>query len=281
MNALATAERVPPAVARWLAAVLCILYGFAKINGAQFTVLDSELARPLGQVKGFWLTWHYFGYSSVYSTLLALLQILAAILLVVPRTALAGAVLLLPVVVNIVLIDLFYGVDPGGTFAALVLLVCVCVTIAPYQRRLLAAVVLPSLPARPSAAATAALTAVMAGACVFTWWVANYNNRSPTPIDGVWSVTKDAGAAGTPQWQRVFFERNRAHMVVFRAEGRPDEVHHFEIDDKGVVRVWQNWLTKGSLILEGRTRSDGLLELDAVQDRGGGHLVLQRSSSAR
>jgi hypothetical protein len=46
-----------PSRARWFAAVFCIMYGFDKLNGAQFTVLDSELARPMGQVSGFWLTW--------------------------------------------------------------------------------------------------------------------------------------------------------------------------------------------------------------------------------
>ncbi|MDZ7631178.1 MAG: hypothetical protein U5K74_07480 [Gemmatimonadaceae bacterium] len=46
---------------RWLVAVLCIIYGFAKLNGSQFTVLDSELARPMGEVRGFWLVWYFFG----------------------------------------------------------------------------------------------------------------------------------------------------------------------------------------------------------------------------
>src|SRR5204862_839818 len=97
---LAGTDPAPPPV-RWGAAVLCIVYGFAKLNGAQFTILDSELARPMGEVSGFWLTWHYFGYSEIYGTLLALIQIGAAILLVVPRTTLAGALLLLPVAANI------------------------------------------------------------------------------------------------------------------------------------------------------------------------------------
>ena len=76
------AERAPSSVARWIAAVICILYGFAKLNGSQFTVLDSELTKPLGEVSGFWLTWYYFGYSPVYGNLLALIQIGGGILLV-------------------------------------------------------------------------------------------------------------------------------------------------------------------------------------------------------
>jgi hypothetical protein len=277
MDPLAAAERVPAPVARWMAAVLCIVYGFAKINGAQFTVLDSELAKPLGQVGGFWLTWHYFGYSPVYGTLLALIQIVAGILLVVPRTALAGALLLLPVAANIVLIDVFYGVELGGTMAALVLLLCVCLTIAPYAHRLRKAILLDTLPARPGPGAAVALALVIAGAGLFTWWAANYNNRSPTAIDGTWTVT---APSGSPPWQQIFFERNRAHMVVFRAAGRRDETHHFEVDANGIVRVWETWLRKGALLMQGQTRADGQLELHAVQDPNGGPLVLQRVKSA-
>lgn len=32
-------------VARWLAAVIMIAYGFAKLTGSQFTVLDSEVTK--------------------------------------------------------------------------------------------------------------------------------------------------------------------------------------------------------------------------------------------
>ena len=144
------AERAPSSAPRWVAALLCFLYGFAKINGSQFTVLDSELARPMGEVTGFWLTWHYFGFSPVYGTFLALVQIVSGVLLLVPRTALLGAVVLLPVAVNILLVDILYGVDIGGTLAALGLLVCVFMIAAPFASRLRSAVVLDTLPRRPS-----------------------------------------------------------------------------------------------------------------------------------
>ena len=34
----------------------------------------------------------------------------------------------------------------------------------------------------------------MAGAAADTWWVAKYNNRDPTPLDGAWRVEKLEGA---------------------------------------------------------------------------------------
>lgn len=240
-------------------------------------MLDSELTKPLGEVSGFWLTWYYFGYSPVYGTLLALVQIAGGILLVVPRTALAGALLLLPVAANIVLIDLFYGVDLGGTLAAAVLLLCLCIVAAPYLSRLRAAVLLNTLPARPNTGSLVALAAVIVGTFAFTWWTANHNNRAPTPIDGVWSVVSlpEGGTAGR-RWQQVFFEYNRAGMVVFRGADGPDERHHFEIDSAGVVRVWEHWLTKGRLVMEGRLTSPTEIQLDTKDPGEGGQLVLRR-----
>ena len=271
----------PSATARWTAASLCFFYGFAKINGAQFTVLDSEVTKPLAEVSGFWLTWYYFGYSPVYGTLLALIQIAAGVLLIIPRTALAGALVLLPVVTNILLIDVFYGVDLGGTLAAAVMLFCVCAIIAPSVSRLRTAVLLDTLPSRPSAGALMALTCIGVGAFGFTWWVANHNNRAPTPIDGVWTVTMQTETdAARPRYRQAFFEYNRAHMAVFRPEAGPDERHHFEIDPSGTIRVWQEWLTKGPLIMEGRQRSETMIELDIKDDRGG-RLLLQRVRQAR
>lgn len=272
----------PSAAARWVAAMLCVSYGFAKINGAQFTVLDSELERPLGQVSGFWLTWYYFGYSPLYGNVLALIQIVCGVLLIVPRTALLGAVLLLPIAVNIVLIDVSYGVDLSGTLSAVVLLGCVFVIVAPFVARLRSAVLLDALPNRPTRGSLIALVLALLGAFVFTWWIANHNNRVPTVIDGVWSVVaKPEGDVAEPRWARVFFERNRAHLVVFRGHDGRDERYHFEVDPAGVVRVWQNWLTKGPLIMQGRLTSETELELTAVDGPLHERLYLRQITRAR
>lgn len=270
------ASPTSPALARWVAAVLCVSYGFAKINGSQFTVLDSELARPMGEVSGFWLTWYHFGYSQAYGTGVALLQIVAGILLVLPRTALAGALLILPIVVNIVLIDVFYGVDLSGTVTAVVLLVCVLAIVAPHARRLWSAVLLPDAPVLPGIGARIALVLVLVGSAAFTWWVANYNNRAPTEIDGVWAVTSQTpDQEEARSWRYVFFEYNRARLAVFRAARGDDVQHHFEIDSDGVIQVWEHWLTKGPLLMVGRRTSETEIELETEDEHGGGRLMLR------
>jgi len=48
-----------------------------------------------------------------------------------------------------------------------------------------------------------------------------------------------------------------AFWVTFRAADGTDEVHHFEVDERGTVRVWETWLTKGALIMQGHVMTDG------------------------
>ncbi|MYB06833.1 MAG: hypothetical protein F4Y07_02450 [Gemmatimonadetes bacterium] len=250
-------------VARWMAGVIMIAYGFAKLTGSQFTVLDSELTRPMGEVSGFWLTWYYFGFSSVYRTIIALVEIGGGLLLIWPRTSLIGALVLLPVVGNIILTDILFLV--GALPASVTVLICLMIILRPHAQRLADAVLLDIKSSRRGVTLrAAAVVAVLVGAWGLGYWFANYNNREPTPIDGVWTV-EDGGAP----LEQVFFEYNRAYMAVFRfADG--DAVHHFEVDS-GRVRVWADWMEKGRLIYEGEIVDPGRIEL---RPSGGGSPVV-------
>ena len=220
-------------VARWMAGVIMIAYGFAKLTGSQFTVLDSELTRPMGEVSGFWLTWYYFGFSSVYRTIIALVEIGGGLLLIWPRTSLIGALVLLPVVGNIILTDILFLV--GALPASVTVLICLMIILRPHAQRLADAVLLDIKSSRRGVTLrAAAVVAVLGGAWGLGYWFANYNNREPTPIDGVWTV-EDGGAP----LEQVFFEYNRAYMAVFRFADE-DAVHHFEVA-AGRVRVWEDW----------------------------------------
>lgn len=106
------------AFCRYGAAFVLVLYGFAKLNGSQFAVLSSELDKPMGDVSGFWLTWHYFGFSPIFGTLVALVQITLGVLLCWRKTTLVAACGGLGVLATITLIDLTHGVDATGTVMA-------------------------------------------------------------------------------------------------------------------------------------------------------------------
>ena len=97
----------------WLAMEIAT-YGWAKIFKTQFAVSYLRNDTPVGQLSGFELTWNYFGYSYALAVIIALLQIGGAILLLFRRTTLLGVAVLLPVMVNIVLINLFYHIAAGA-----------------------------------------------------------------------------------------------------------------------------------------------------------------------
>jgi hypothetical protein len=210
--------------------------------------------------------------------LIALGQIGGGVLLAWPRTSLIGALVLLPMFANIILIDILFGVGISPTIVALLVIGCLIAVIAPHAHRLRAVLLLDGLDRR-SGLRAAALLLMLAGAGGFTWWVANYNNILPTAIDGTWAVVPDEGSSASP-WRQVFFERNRAFWVTFRAADGKDEIRHFEVDAAGVVRVWETWLRKGELLLEGRVGQDGRLQLRPV-DPSAVPLVLERSSPPR
>lgn len=65
---------------------------------------------PTEKLSGLELTWTYFGYSHGMSAIIAFAQIGGSILLLFRKTTLLGVCILLPVLLNIVLIDIFYGI---------------------------------------------------------------------------------------------------------------------------------------------------------------------------
>lgn len=97
----------------WLALEICT-YGFAKILKTQFGIEYYRDDTPVGQLNGFNLTWNYFAHSYTLAVIIASIQIGGSILLLFRRTTLLGAAILLPVMINIVLINLFFDISAGA-----------------------------------------------------------------------------------------------------------------------------------------------------------------------
>jgi len=274
---------------RWFVAVVLVTYGFAKIMGSQFTILESWLDTPMGEVPGFWLTWYYFGYSPIYGNLIAVLQILGGLLLTFHRTTLLGAALLFGIMSNIVLVDIFYGVDLGGLGSAVVMWVCLAFILFQHRAELIELfwaagnrVYARRAPRRRSVpAAVAGRVLLLALPAAFAYYVANYVNRLPTPLDGVWRVVEATGADGVELPTDVYFERNRAFMAVFRYGDRWSRDHHFEVDaDAGRLQIWERWLSRGPILFDGTYQfaGDGRLAVSGVMGEASDsvHLVLER-----
>ena len=263
-----SAMRKTYTAARYAAAFIVITYGFAKLNGSQFTILESELDKPLGEVSGFWLTWYYFGYSTFYGNLIALAQILGGVMLMFRRSTLLGACLLLPVITNIILVDIFYGVDLGGLLAALVAGFMLAIILSAHRRELLDLfwtkqnALFPAGPQARSVSAGkyAARALLILIPAVLTYYIAHYTNRDPTPIDGAWEVVEAApgGEAAGEVPRAVFYERNRAYLCVFKRGDGSYTWHHFEVDAEArSISIWEQWLRKGARIFEGHYELSG------------------------
>lgn len=93
-------------------------YGFAKLLRTQFQTPEFFLDMPLNSVNGIGLTWYFFGYSYPFSVIIAIFQLAGAVLLLYRRSTLLGVMILLPVMVNIVLINIFYNIGIGAFFTS-------------------------------------------------------------------------------------------------------------------------------------------------------------------
>lgn len=97
----------------WLAFSISV-YGFAKIFQTQFAPSIVRNDSLIGTMSGFQLTWNYFSYSYPLAVIIGMGQIIGSALLLFRKTTLLGLVVLMPILINIVLINIFYGVTFGA-----------------------------------------------------------------------------------------------------------------------------------------------------------------------
>lgn len=100
---------------RWYLAFYMFSYGFSKITQGQFQVHDPAILKtPLEDAGRFYIAWYLFGLSPVFSWVVGLTQMLGAVLIVFHRTTLIGALVLLPVIGQIFLIDVAFTMEQFG-----------------------------------------------------------------------------------------------------------------------------------------------------------------------
>jgi hypothetical protein len=83
-------------------------FGWAKICHRQLVMPLSKFDLPYSSLSPSDLFWTFFSHSYLFGCIIAALQIIGAMLLLFHRTRLAGVFILLPVLANILLMDIFY-----------------------------------------------------------------------------------------------------------------------------------------------------------------------------
>ncbi len=105
-------------------------YGLGKVIGAQFYTAsrmpDGLAQMPIGLVTDFDLAWVFMGRSYSYMLFIGLAEVFGALLLLFNKTKLIGTLVLIPIMVNVIVFDIFfldeYGALAGATLYLLMLL---------------------------------------------------------------------------------------------------------------------------------------------------------------
>ncbi len=88
-----------------------LTYGFAKIFQSQFPFPDLEqLVEPLGNFSPMQLAWAYMGYSPAYNYFTGGLEVLAGLLLISRKTSMAGTLLYLAIMINVVMMNFCFDI---------------------------------------------------------------------------------------------------------------------------------------------------------------------------
>jgi len=229
---------------RYFVAYYMCFYGFAKIFLLQFFVPESTLDMPLGGVDGQALVWAFFGHSDAYRWVIALGEITAGVLLLFRRTTLLGAVLLVPMLANIIVIDVIFGISAYVTVGILSVMVGVILNAhwtelrhAFWEIQSTVYCAASSPVSRGRRFATCALRIAVVLVPAFVACQGRPQTHPRTAIDGKWrvdSIARPAGIPATPAMldsaEVIYFEPEFGPRSVFR-RGDSFEPTYFSIDE--------------------------------------------------
>lgn len=119
---------------KWVLAAILLFYAVSKLTGQQLTASNLWYGTELGRMNGFMLAWSFFGYSKVYSAFIALGQIAGALALLFKKTTRLGIIILLPILVNIFIMDFtFNGLEDARKIIPVLLYILVFLLLCEFK----------------------------------------------------------------------------------------------------------------------------------------------------
>src|ERR1700741_397306 len=82
-------------------------YGWSKLTDGQFGLTNEQLQTPVKDLSLFKLSWHLFE-QQPFKAFIGVSQMIAGLLLLYNRTLILGALLSIPILLNILIIDITY-----------------------------------------------------------------------------------------------------------------------------------------------------------------------------
>ena len=202
---------------RYVLGFTMLSYGFIKVFPNQFPPNDpSRLMEPYGQLSPMGVVWALMGSSGAYTTISGIGEALGGILLFFRRTTSVGALLLLPVIGNVVFLNFCYDV-PVKQYSLHLLLMALF--LAAPDLRLLFDVLVRRKKVEPGPvdwrpASRRGRIAARVAQFAFVGWLVfssakeglkGYREwgpgRTPKPYEGLWEVEDLSG--GAPHWQAL------------------------------------------------------------------------------
>ena len=215
-------------IVRYLLGLAILTYGISKLYNVQFQVSAWTYAHPLNQTSGSMLTWAFLGYEPWFQFVLGVFETIPGLLLLSRRTWRLGALLLFPVLLNVVLInfalDLWHDTKVIGSILLLLNLSLLACDL-PRYRSILAALLPAPTPfknRRVQAAATVAaiLVPIVAIGCFWFFGMMPINRAMAEIVDFV--GIRQINGAGTWGVDRIAIG---GHEIA----GAPDRRFYFDI----------------------------------------------------
>ena len=265
--------------------IILIEYGGLKVVPSQFPPPSlSRLLQPFGDASPMGLLWTFMGASVPYTIFAGLTELVAGLLLLFRRTASLGALIAIPVLTNVVMLNFCYDV-PVKIFSSHLLAMAVLLAVPDLER--LARLLVLRQPVAPAAGRPffrrrrwqiAALVVEGALAVGFTAFMLHmgYDNlttrygAAPSTLSGVWNVddlkidgrARDARAADGLKWRRLVFDYPTVLAIQSSSDSRQrytlklDAAHKTLALTKRDDPQWKSALTYGQpapdrLTLEG------------------------------
>jgi|SRR6185312_1001219 len=209
--------------------LVLIVYGGLKVVPSQFHRPPvSRLLQPFGDASPMGVLWTFMGASAPYTIFAGLAELIPGLLLVFRRTASLGALVAIPVLTNVVVLNYCYDV-PVKLFSTHLLAIAIFLAVPDLIR--LADLLVLHRPVAPAAVRPffhrrrwqiAALVVEVAVAIGFTASIVRmgyvqmttFYGSERTPLAGIWNVddlkidgrSRDAQTAESLQWRRLVFD---------------------------------------------------------------------------
>jgi hypothetical protein len=105
------------AILCYVVGYIMLFYGSQKLINKQFVVFYKGLDTKLSDVDSYTLTWYYYGRSNIQVFIMGLLEVLPSVLLLFRKTRFVGSIIMLPVILNVLVTNVFNRISPFTLFS--------------------------------------------------------------------------------------------------------------------------------------------------------------------